>query len=119
LRRFLTSPLACIIFIIVAILLTKSVLGLYSKAQLSVEARETSEKELGSIMERKAFVEAEISKLKTAPGMEEEIRRKFSVARPGEEVVVIIEGTKEAPVPVDESFFQSIWEKAKGIFTRE
>lgn len=115
-RKILYSKLSVLVLCIFSIMLLKGAIGLYSKAQASSEARQISENELKELTKRKAFVESEISRLRTSEGIEKEIREKFSVAKPDEELVVMIASAVE-PVPmIKQSLFNKIWQKTKGLF---
>ncbi len=118
-RKLLSSPVFCVILIIINVMLIKSVWGLYNKAQASTTAKETSEKELKSLLDRKAFVESEIDRLKTPEGMEGEIRRKFNVARPGEEMVIVVNEIQVPETPIKETFFQNMINKADHILKKD
>lgn len=53
--------------------------------------------------------------LSTERGTEEELRKRFSVAKEGEEVIVLV----DAPRPVEKSMPQkplTLWERFKGLF---
>ncbi len=57
-----------------------------------------AEEALGALLSRRDFLNAEVTRLSTEKGIEIEIRKKFRVAKPGEELVVIIDddGKEEA-----------------------
>jgi cell division protein FtsB len=118
-RHILFSKGAIIICLIMCFFLGKGVLGLYSKAQASAEARKVSEHELQELQERTDFVEGEISRLRTTEGVEREIREKFSVAKPGEELVVVVPATPEEAPEIKPSLFKRIWEKTKTLWYNE
>lgn len=68
---------------------------------------------------RKAALEAEAVKISTESGLEEEIRGKFSVKKPGEEVLTIMDkspGDDKINLGADKGFFGKIWEFVKNIF---
>ncbi len=118
-RRYITSPLACFLLLLIAGVLLKSIWGLYFKVMASADARERSEKELTEIIERKQFVENEIHRLRSSEGVEEEIRRKFNVVKDGEQVVVIV-NDEELPLPEEEKgFFDGLWARMKAFITSE
>ena len=77
------------------VFLAKPVWGVYQKERaVRAEERETR-RELNTLLERKAFLETEVARLSSGRGIEEEVRTKFPVAQPGEEVIVVVdeEGT--------------------------
>ncbi len=61
---------------------------------------------------RKDMLNSEIGRLKTDNGVEEEIRSKFNVAKPGETVVVVINGsssTSSQNSSGNKGFWASFW----------
>lgn len=64
---------------------------------------------------RQAMLGSQIDKLSTESGQEEEIRSKFSVAKPGEAVVMVIDGTNSASVDPSNTN-TGLWQKFLGLF---
>ena len=114
-QRWLRSPLFCIVLLVVAVLLGKSIYGLYLKVETSAEAKREAGQELAAVMARKDSIEKEINRLKTSEGMEEEIRRKFNVAKEGEQVILVVGNETPPPEPPQKTFFQGIKEKLKNM----
>lgn len=89
-----------------AVLLGQGAVGVYIKHRESEERLQETAAALEAVKERIAGLEGEIAYLETPQGMEREIRTKFSVARPGEKVVVVLDSAKpETPVLEEESGF--------------
>ncbi|MDO8555241.1 MAG: hypothetical protein Q7R75_01605 [bacterium] len=95
LRRIFFSRPAFMVFCFIAILLVFSVFKVYKKSSQAVLKNAAVLKEIADINKRKSELEANLQKLKTEQGMEEELRKKFQIKRQGEEFFVIIE--KEPP----------------------
>lgn len=108
-RRMLYSPVAGVAFFILLVLLVKASWGIYAKSGASVEARSISEKQYNELVERQDFINKEIKRLRTTEGVEEEIRNKFSVAKPGETMVVIVPADVPEAMPEEKSFLQKFW----------
>ncbi|MEN9647218.1 MAG: hypothetical protein RLY57_22 [Candidatus Parcubacteria bacterium] len=118
-KNMLYSKLSIAILLILFVLFAKGAWGMYGKMKTSAEAREGTRKELNVLTERKNNVGDEIARLKTKEGLETEIRGKFNVAMPGEEVLILVKG-EEVPQEVKkEGFFESILNKTKAFFTGE
>ncbi|PIR47057.1 MAG: hypothetical protein COV07_01005 [Candidatus Vogelbacteria bacterium CG10_big_fil_rev_8_21_14_0_10_45_14] len=81
------------LFVMLAILyfLGKASFDVYTKSKVAAERRMAYMSELASLEERRRSLEVELSRLQTERGMEEEIRSRFQVGRPGEEAVIIID----------------------------
>lgn len=115
-QKFIYSYFSIAILIIVIFLLSKSIFGLYSKAQASIDARKQSEHEYKELSARYDYVKGEIERLRTKEGIEEEVREKFSVVKPGEKLIVLVAGAS-VPAPEEEkSFFKKIFDKTKSFF---
>jgi len=78
--------------------------------------RDTAKQRFDDIKKREGNLESQIETLKTPEGIEEEIRSKFNVVKPGEQVILIVPEEKKDEVAPEPSFFGKIWLKIKGIF---
>ena len=87
--RFLYSPLMVTILFLLAILLARSAWGVYKKEELAAENVKASNYELSTLQDRKMTLDKDVAALEDKDGMEQALRAKFSVARPGEQVIVI------------------------------
>ena len=94
--------------------------GVYQKASLAREQRERFEQELIQLQVRHADLEAKLNALTTERGIEEEIRERYSVAKKGESVVVIV----DTPLAGQEtnasrSTISVWWDKFSGLFKKD
>jgi len=90
-RKRLYSRGVFILLIVVTVLLLKGTWGAWDK---QAESKENLKKVEGSLLEARAREEklgTSIEGLQTPQGLEKEIRGRFSVAKPGEEVILIVE----------------------------
>ncbi len=90
-RKYLHSKFALAILLVLIVVLAKASFTAHiRKAEVAETANRVSleEKEL---LARKAFLEQEIAKLHTVEGRESELRKKYGVAKSGEQMAVIIE----------------------------
>ena len=70
---------------------------------------------LESLQVREKMLSSEIEKLKTAGGTEAEIREKYGLVRPGEEVIVIVD--KDGDTDFDQATTSGgFWDKVRGWF---
>ena len=90
-RKKIYSPWVFIVLLVITVVLTKGAWGVFFKQQESAQNLDKVRAELAKAEQREAELEAGVSYLKTEEGIEEEIRDKYSVARPGEELVLIVE----------------------------
>lgn len=113
-NKIIHSRVFFFVFFIIIIFLGRSTYDIYQRQQLSATNYTGVKKNYDSIKERKEMLESEIERLKTDIGVEEEIRGKFNVAKPGETVVTIISGSSS--VSTDSSKNNGFWNKIWDVF---
>lgn len=97
--------------LLVAFWLGSLIWKLASKAELAIsQAREANE-QYQSLEERKTALEADLSALATPRGQDAAVRTAFGVARPGEEVIVVVPPATTAPTSTP-----SWWQKVLNWF---
>ena len=104
---------------IVIIFLIRAVWNSYTEAHRANEQVQQTQKRFDLLSSKANQLSQSIGSLKTEEGVEKEIRTKFSVAKEGEKVVIIIDSSTstQKTVKVEEKgFFRRIWDKIKGIF---
>lgn len=92
-----SKPAAAIVFV-VALLLSLSVYERFTREREVAARRHELESKLEELKIQASVLEAEVMRLKSERGIEEELRDRFEVAKDGEQVVVIVgsEGVTEA-----------------------
>ncbi|MDQ3014243.1 MAG: septum formation initiator family protein [bacterium] len=113
-RRYLYSKGAVAILLVLVFFFGRASWGVYKKEQESGANAAQAQVSLKRLEDRQKILTDELNRLKTDEGIEEEIRSKFGVSKPGEQVVIIVEdkkATSTVPVPVP-----TWWEKVKGAF---
>ena len=93
-RKVIYSKITLVILFIFIIILIKANYGIFKKERLSNENYNIVKDDFDSLKNRKSILESEIQRMKTEEGIEEEIRSKFDVSKPGEVVVNIIDDNK-------------------------
>jgi len=114
-KKIIYSKITIFVLFIVVIFLAHSTYGIYQKENLSATSYSEVKKEYDSLQERQSMLNSEIMRLKTENGIEEEIRSKFSVAKPGETVVVVVDENGSASTS-DNKSPESLWSKFIGLF---
>lgn len=89
-KKFLYSKFSVFILIVVFLFMGKAVFNAYQKYAVSSEGKQSVLEEVHEITERKEFLEEELSRLQSERGVEEELRKKFQIAKPGEQVIIIV-----------------------------
>lgn len=77
--------------LILVIFMAKQVYDIYKKQGISKDSLASVADENNELKNREKMLTSEIERLKTKDGIEEEIRNKFNVAKPGEHLVVIVD----------------------------
>ena len=76
---------------IVLLALVFSAVKVYKKSWISVQKSQEIKEEMAGLEKRNAELAAEAVRLEGESGKEEEIRKRFDVAKPGEKILVIRE----------------------------
>ena len=90
-RKRIYSPLVFVALLIFTVFLVKGAWGVFIIQRESAQNLDKVKTELANARSREMKLEASVDYLKTKEGIEEEIRDKYSVAKPGEDLVLIVE----------------------------
>ena len=108
----LLSWLTILLLLVISILLTKSIFGIYKKSAESTARAGIAKADLAKLVERKEALVSDLKRIKSTSGIEAELRGKFDVGKDGEHLLVIIdkevETSNETP---EESWWSSMWRK--------
>lgn len=119
-HRIFRSDFFSFVLLVVVLLLLKSVWGVYKKDYMARINRQEAEIALANLKNKQAGLEKEIARLETDRGVEEELRRRFQVVRPGEQVLVIVDkDNNKAPVAVakSKSAPEYIWDELVSLIS--
>ena len=97
-RIIISSPLAIIVLVLMLLFLARIVYERYTIERAMATRRLESELRLESLVERKAQLQQKVEYLSNDRGIEAEMRRNFDVARPGEQVVIILDKEPDATI---------------------
>ena len=78
------------VLLMIAFGLLSLIWGLAGKAQVAINEARNVQRQYQLLEERKATLEANVAALNTGRGKDAAIRTAFGVARPGEEVIVVV-----------------------------
>ena len=105
---------------IVLLALVFSAVKVYKKSWISVQKSQEIKEEMAKLKKRNAELAAEAVRLEGESGKEEEIRKRFDVAKPGEKILVIVdkigEDVKINGAENKGGFFSRIWRWMKNWF---
>jgi len=96
---------------VLVLLFTHSTWVVYQKKRTSEELKNSSLQTVATLLARDTELKSRIDRLETEPGIEEEIRSKFTVAKNGENMVVVVEDapTATSTTTPGSNFLQKIW----------
>ena len=117
-RRVLYSKGIFAALILAALFGLKATWGIHQK---DLEARANAEEAqvtLAELKSREAFLRAELDRLSTERGVEAEIRKKFPLAKEGEEVAVVVDepggNATATPETSEPSWWERLWHALSG-----
>lgn len=87
----------------------------YQSLSRATVERANAEAEYARLIERKDNLEKSIQSLATVRGVEEEIRARYPLVRPGEEEFILV-GVDGPPVDTNQATRESIWSTIKEWF---
>lgn len=120
LRKKLYSKTTLFILLFLAIFLISPTWKIWRKNIESTRKLEIAKQELAELEKKEGELRAEVSLLQSEQGKEQEIRKKFSVTKEGEEVVFLVDRKEASVAPeVEEErgFFGKIWHWFAGLFS--
>jgi cell division protein FtsB len=112
-QRLIYSKISIVVLIFLVLFMAKATYGVYKKERESAANKERVAQELATIQARQDVVSSDLHRIATEQGMEQEIRSKYSVSKPGETMIVIVgTGTpRKLPPPP-----QTWWSKVTSWF---
>ena len=96
------------VLLIVICWLGSLIVGLIGKAQIAIGQAHSAQTDYQALEERKHTLEANIANLATPLGTDAAIRTAFGVARPGEEVIVVVPPATSTPISMP-SWWQQLF----------
>jgi cell division protein FtsB len=116
-RKLIYSQLSIVILLLLIALLSHAVWNIYQKKLLTDTSRATAERELEQLRARQSSLQADLARLTSKTGREAELRSKFQVSKPGEEVIVLVGASSSASVaPALSSKKSSLWQMVRQLF---
>jgi cell division protein FtsB len=112
-RKRLYRLLMALILLVLVFFIGKSVWFGYQKNRIVKDRYEEVKNELETLEKRDEGLREEINRLSTERGIEEELRSKFQVSKPGEQTAVIVESES---VKGENSKKEGWWGKIKNFF---
>jgi cell division protein FtsB len=114
-KRFIYSKITLVILVILVVLLLNAVWKVYQKQDYTKDNLAKAAASLNSLQAREKMLSSEIERLKTADGIEGEIRAKYGLVKPGEEVIIVVDKDDDFTSSQGASK-ASFWEEFLGMF---
>lgn len=89
-RRSLKETLIIGVLTLVLLLLLVQVWNIARKEEIARKAADDVRRELSLVLEREATLQHTLTELETERGRDATVRETFGVARPGEEVIIVV-----------------------------
>jgi cell division protein FtsB len=112
-RRIYSTPV-----IIILIFVIDGTWKVYQKDRESKANLARAQNELTSLNTRDATLTSDIARLKTNQGVEDEIRSKYEVSKPGEQVLVIVDKDSSTTSTSTGNVIEQWWSKFLSLFKR-
>ncbi len=90
---FWHSPLTLLVLLIIVVVFAYNMIDLIQKERDTHKNKISELKKIEELRERESLLSSDIEKLNTEEGIEESVRDKFQVVKPGERMVVIVDDT--------------------------
>ncbi len=113
-RKYIYSRTSLVLLGIAILFFANATWGVYKKSRESAANAFRAENELRRLTDRENLLHNELERLNTDEGIEAEIRSKYSVSKPGENVIVIID--KDKSTTTVEAIPEGWWGKFKKLF---
>lgn len=106
--RFLATVAGAMLLLVLAVVAIKAAWGMYGTFRTAAEARDSALSELAILRADEGRVMAAVAALETPQGVEQEVRERYGVAKPGEGEIHIVRDTSaaDAETPTQSSFFE-------------
>ncbi len=114
LRKLLYSKLSVWALLIMILFFAHATWKVYQKSRASAAYTAQAEISLKKLKDRQNVLTSELSRLDTEEGVEEEIRAKYGVSKPGEEMVIIVDARAATSTKMQPE--AGWWNKFKKLF---
>ena len=109
-RAVMYHPATLVVLGLLVLIFAHSTWTVWQKKVESDKMKRISMQNVAGLESRDADIQAKIERLGTDPGIEEEIRSKFSVAKANEAMVIVVDDkTATTTTPPPQSVWQKMW----------
>lgn len=115
-RKIIYSKVSLVVLLVAVFFVARGAWGVHQKAQIALSERDIARASLTELESRNAELEASLVRLKSQHGLEAEVRQKYTVAKQGEDIVVIVDGDPKNDAVSGNSEDLSLWSKISMFF---
>lgn len=116
-RKIMYSKVSLLILFVILVIVGKGAWDVYKKAEIARSERNIALRYITQLETRNAEVQASLEHFKNGGGIEEEVRQKYTVARPGEEIVVVVDDDVKKGKNNEVVDKKSLWQRITVFFT--
>jgi len=110
-RQVLYNKITLIILAILVLFFLHSTWVVWQKERESQTLKDIALLHESELQERNTELQSDVQRLQTSSGLEAEIRSKFDVAKPGEDMVVVVPDPNQASTSnQNQGILQKIWQ---------
>jgi len=115
-RKIMYSKVSLLILFVILVIVGKGAWDVYKKAEIARSERNIALRYITQLETRNAEVQASLEHFKNNGGIEEEVRQKYTVARPGEEIVVVVDDDVKKGKNSEVVDKKSLWQHIVAFF---
>lgn len=114
LLRLLGSVGVVVLLALFVFVSSRATWEMYQKFAEASRSRQAAERELAALVEKEARVRGAAAALSSQRGIEEQVRARFGVARPGEGLITVVRDEASAEASSQEP--QNLWKRILQLF---
>lgn len=107
-RTWFQSPIIAVILVLLVVWGGVAVVRAYLKQREAVSNRNDSVRELRDAEQKQQELSTKIENLSTDRGMETEVRNRYRVAKPGEQLVIVVDNKGQGEEVPRDSFWRKL-----------
>jgi cell division protein FtsB len=111
-KSWFYSPWIAVALVIFVVWGMVSVVRAYLKQREAVTLRNESRQELAGLEQKQQELDKKITNLSTDQGMEAEVRERYRVVKPGEQLVIVVDNKDSVPT---KSQSEGFWQKLRAF----
>ncbi len=113
------SKWVLLLLFVLIVIVGRSLISLSTKQISSSEEMNLVEAKRLELEKRHEDLTKKVGELNTNEGMEREIRSKFDVVLPGEQVIMVVDKEVQAPIKEEPSVIKKLWNGVVGVFKKK